>query len=291
LIMSDADIVRVLKTAFGKPIAITTRRRVGGGCIHHAERITTTIGDIFIKYNARHQDENFQAEADGLKTLADTKTLRVPTCIAISHSDHEACLILEWIDSKPKRADFWEQFGETLAHLHQHTNLHFGYKRDNFIGALPQRNKAHATWCDFFREERLMPMLRLALQERVLSPDEVRRVERLFPKLEALIPNESPALLHGDLWSGNFLIDERGLPVVIDPAVYFGHREAELAFMHLFGGFDKRLFEAYHRVFPLQADWQERMEVFNLYPLLVHVNLFGRSYWRQIETTLKKFGV
>lgn len=136
-----------------------------------------------------------------------------------------------------------------------------------------------------------MPMLRLALQERVLSPDEVRRVERLFPKLEALIPNESPALLHGDLWSGNFLIDERGLPVVIDPAVYFGHREAELAFMHLFGGFDKRLFEAYHRVFPLQADWQERMEVFNLYPLLVHVNLFGRSYWRQIETTLKKFGV
>jgi len=289
--MSDADITRILENALGKPIAITTRRRVGGGCIHHAERITTTIGDIFIKHNAAHHGENFQAEADGLQTLANTKTLRTPKCLAVSTSDHEACLILEWIDSKPKRADFWEHFGEALAHLHQHTNLHFGYKRDNFIGALPQRNKAHATWCDFFREERLFPMLQLAVEKRVLLPDEVRRVERVFPKLDALIPNEPPALLHGDLWSGNFLVDERGLPVVIDPAVYFGHREAELAFMHLFGGFDTRLFEAYHQVFPLEKRWRERIEVFNLYPLLVHVNLFGRSYWQEIETTLKKFGV
>jgi fructosamine-3-kinase len=132
--MSDADITRILENALGKPIAITTRRRVGGGCIHHAERITTTIGDIFIKHNAAHHGEKFQAEADGLQTLANTKTLRTPKCLAVSTSDHEACLILEWIDSKPKRADFWEHFGEALAHLHQHTNSHFGYKRDNFIG-------------------------------------------------------------------------------------------------------------------------------------------------------------
>ncbi len=289
--MSDDEIVRILETALGKPIVITHRRRVGGGCIHHAEQIQTTVGEFFIKHNARHHEENFQAEADGLKTLADTKTLRTPKCIAVSSSDREACLILEWIDSAPKRADFWEHFGEALAQLHQHTNTHFGYKRDNFIGALPQQNRPHTTWCDFFREERLFPMLQLAVEKRVLSPDEVRRVERLFPKLETLIPNEPPALLHGDLWSGNFLVDERGLPVVIDPAVYFGHREAELAFMHLFGGFDKRLFEAYHRVFPLEKRWRERIEVFNVYPLLVHVNLFGRSYWREIEAILKKVGV
>ncbi len=289
--MSDAEIAHVLETALGKRVLITSRKRIGGGCIHQAERIQTSIGEFFIKHNAAHYEKNFQAEADGLKTLADTKTLRTPKCIAVSKSNHTACLVLEWIESAPKRADFWGQFGEALARLHQHTDTHFGYKHDNFIGALPQRNRRHTNWCDFFREERLLPMLRLAVQKQVLSPNEAKRVEQLFPKLDALIPHESPALLHGDLWSGNFLVDECGLPVVIDPAVYFGHREAELAFMHLFGGFDERLFEAYDCVYPLETHWQERIELFNMYPLLVHVNLFGRSYWRRIEATLKKFGV
>ncbi len=289
--MSDSEIALALESALGKPHQIVRRRRIGGGCIHHAERIETNEGTYFIKHNKPTQYENFQAEADGLQTLAQTNTLRVPRVVAVAHSEHNAWLVLECIEAGAERKDFWEHFGETLARLHQHTQLAFGYKRDNFIGALPQQNRTHNTWSDFSREERLLPMIRLALQEGRLSSSEAKRLENLFPKLDALIPNEKPALLHGDLWRGNFLIDERGLPTVIDPAVYYGHREAELAFMNLFGGFDRRLFEAYHAIFPLEQDWRKRIGVFNVYPLLVHLNLFGRSYWREIDAILRTVGV
>lgn len=289
--ITDVEMAHALQSALGESVLLKRRSSLGGGCIHHAERIETSIGTYFIKHNTLEQLENFQAEADGLATLAETNTLRVPKVISVNQSTSCAYLILECIESKPQRSDFWEQFGRALAALHQHTQPNFGYKRDNFIGALPQRNRAHHTWSEFFREERLSPMIRLALQTQRLSHDEAKRIEKLFPKLDALIPNEAPALLHGDLWSGNFLVDERGLPTVIDPAVYYGHREAELAFMHLFGGFSERLFEAYQEVFPLERHWRERIGVLNLYPLLVHVNLFGRSYWGQVDMILKKVGV
>lgn len=289
--MTNSAIAQTIEAAFGTQVSIGSRERIGGGCIHHAERIETNLGTFFLKHNTHDHYENFQAEADGLQTLANTHTLCVPNNIAVATVNSTACLILEWIETGSERQDFWEQFGEALAELHQHSQDTFGYKRDNFIGALPQSNKSHTDWCEFFREERLLPMLRRALVQGRLSSEEVKRVERVFPKLELFIPAEPPALLHGDLWSGNFLVNQQGLPVVIDPAVYFGHREAELAFMQLFGGFDRRLFDAYNAVFPLESNWQERIGLFNLYPLLVHVNLFGRSYWRQIEVILKNLGV
>lgn len=289
--MSDAQIARVLESVFGKMVAIISREPLSGGCIHHAERVRTTFGEFFLKHNTPDQHENFQAEANGLKTLAETHTLRVPKCIAVSNTQPTAFLILEWIESGKKLSDFWEHFANALANLHRHTQPTFGYKRENFIGILPQRNRPHTTWCDFFREERLLPMLKLALRHQRLSLDDIKRVEQLFPKLETLIPDELPALLHGDLWSGNLLVDKHGLPVVIDPDVYYGHREAELAFMHLFGGFDARLFEAYNAVFPLETAWRKRIDLFNLYPLLVHLVLFGRSYWGQIDAALKKFSL
>lgn len=288
--MRELALASALEKRFGTPVSILRRNFVGGGCIHEAERVETNIGAFFVKHNDVSQRENFEAEADGLKTLAETKTLRVPNVIALSTTERDACLILEWIEPAPKRSDFWETFGASLAALHRHSRDTFGYHRSNFIGRLPQSNRACAKWSDFFREERLLPMIRLALKDGALSPSEAKRFERLFPKLDALVPNEPPALLHGDLWSGNYLVDERGLPVVIDPAVYYGHREAELAFMNLFGGFDERLFEAYHSAFPLERGWRERIGLFNLYPLLVHLNLFGRSYWSGIDVALKKFG-
>ncbi|MDW8438576.1 MAG: fructosamine kinase family protein [Chloroherpetonaceae bacterium] len=288
--MTDSDLARALESKLGKSVSILSRRRVGGGCIHRAERVETNVGTFFVKHNDASQRENFEAEADGLKVLAETATLRVPQVIAVLATERESALAMEFVSTAPMRSDFWEIFGERLARLHSHSRETFGYERDNFIGSLPQSNRAHAEWSDFFREERLSPMLRLALKTGNLSPSDARRFERLFPKLDGLIPNEKPALLHGDLWSGNYLVDERGMPVVIDPAVYFGHREAELAFMRLFGGFDERLFEAYHSAFPLERGWRERVALFNLYPLLVHLNLFGRSYWSAIDAALKKFG-
>ncbi len=288
--LTDVEMAYSLESALGKSVSLKKRVALGGGCIHNAERVEMNIGAFFVKHNDLSQRENFEAEADGLNALAETNTLRVPKLVGVATTERDACLILEFIDSAPKQPNFWEIFGESLARLHLCRRATFGYHRPNFIGALPQSNRAREKWSDFFREERLLPMIRLALKQGSLSPSEAKRFERLFPKLDALVPNETPALLHGDLWSGNFLIDERGLPTVIDPAVYFGHREAELAFMNLFGGFDERLFEAYQDVFPLERGWRERMGLFNLYPLLVHLNLFGRSYWGSIDVALKKFG-
>lgn len=289
--MLEAQLLRTLEQALQKSIHIIAQQPIGGGCIHRAMRVETQYGTYFVKHNAPHQYQNFQAEADGLNTLANTNTLHIPKVIATAQSSWHACLVLEWIETKPPRPNFWEHFGEALARLHQHTQPSFGYKRDNFIGALPQRNSAHATWNDFFREERLMPMIGLAQQKGHLSINEAKRLERLFPKLDEIIPNEKPALLHGDLWHGNFLIDQYGLPALIDPAVYYGHREAELAFMHLFGGFEPQLFEAYQRALPLEPAWRSRIGVFNLYPLLVHLNLFGRAYWEEINAVLKNLSL
>jgi fructosamine-3-kinase len=282
---------QVLSSHFGTSVQILRRVSLSGGSIHHAERLETSAGTFFVKHNHASHYENFLAEVDGLERLRQTRTLRVPQTILVTKESDTAYLVLEYLDAHPPAKNFWEHFGESLAALHRHQAEHFGYERDNFIGALVQRNTLHSSWSEFFIEERLSPMIARACRSGLLSASEAKRLEQLFPKLEQFFPDEPPALLHGDLWSGNFLSGPQGLPVVFDPAVYFGHREAEIAFMHLFGGFHERLFQAYHATFPLAPQWQARMDVYNLYPLLVHLNLFGRAYWSGIERTLRRFSL
>lgn len=278
-----------LSSHFGQRITILKCTHLSGGSIHHAAKVETSVGTFFVKHNTVQHHENFLAEADGLACLRATHTFAVPETLLVGATDHEAFLVLHYVEQGAASSAFWDTFGERLALLHRHSAAQFGYKQHNFIGALPQQNTWHRRWSEFFIEERLRPMLKRARQASLLSVHEVKRVERLFPALESFFPDEPPALLHGDLWSGNFLVGSEGLPVLFDPAVYFGHREAEIAFMHLFGGFSERLFEVYHAVFPLVPEWRARLEVFNLYPLLVHLNLFGRSYWSAIERTLRRF--
>jgi fructosamine-3-kinase len=275
-----------LEAAVGGKIA--GARPVGGGDINRADAVTLADGRrLFVKTNAREPAGMFEAEAHGLAWLAEARALRVPEVIA--HGP--GFLALELVVAAPPARDFDEQLGRGLAALHRFGAPRFGLDRDNFIGRLPQDNSPAPTprWADFYRARRLEPQLRRAADEGLASPRMRRGFERLFVELPALVgPEEPPARLHGDLWGGNLLCDDAGAPCLCDPAVYGGHREIDLAMMRLFGGFGARTFAAYAEAHPLAAGHGERVELYQLYPLMVHVNLFGGSYVSQVESLLER---
>jgi fructosamine-3-kinase len=222
------------------------------------------------------------AEADGLGALAHAGALRVPRVLACGVSAASAFLALEWIESVPGDAAAAECLGEGLARLHAAPGPRFGYARDNFIGRTPQANAWSENWAEFFREQRLRPQFRLAAQR----GDAAALTSRAEPLLEAvptLLAGHAPrpALLHGDLWAGNYLVASGGEPVIFDPAVYYGDREADLAMTRLFGGFAPDFYRAYRAVAPLPSGWQRRADLYNLYHLLNHANLFGGGYAQQ----------
>jgi fructosamine-3-kinase len=203
-------------------------------------------------------------------------------------ADHQL-LLLEWIDQRAPQPAFWKAFGEQLAGLHRISNSFYGFTTNNFMGSLPQANPPAASWPAFFIENRLQPQIKLAITKGLLSPGLVALFEKLIQQLGEFFNDEPPALLHGDLWSGNFMCSEKSQPVLVDPAVYYGHRSIDLAMTTLFGGFDKSFYEAYHFHHPLPNNYRQQWDICNLYPLLIHLNLFGGSYLGAIEATLKKY--
>jgi fructosamine-3-kinase len=231
----------------------------------------------------------FDVEANGLRQLKAMNTICIPDVLKIGESETEAFILMEYIGQSSPDKLFWETFGRQLAELHQNTSDKFGNDHDNYIGALPQSNVTHDHWADFFVLERLVPLVKMARDDERISQNQAMRFDKLYTKIESFFPPEKPAFLHGDLWSGNFLCNINGLPVLIDPAVYYGHREMDIAMTKLFGGFDTLFYDAYNRNFPLEKDWKKRIDLCNLYPLLVHLNLFGSSYLSDIESTLRHF--
>jgi fructosamine-3-kinase len=263
---------------------------VGGGSINDAWRLETEAGRYFLKTNsADRYPSMFAAEADGLRRLREAGPLRVPKVIATGEDHDDSYLLLEWVESGTKGPGFWAEFGRGLAQLHRHTQEHFGLQHDNYIGSLVQRNKQERDWPSFLIHQRLEPQLKVARDHKRVKAGMAFRFERLYRQLDKLFPPEPPALLHGDLWSGNFLCDPESRPVLIDPAVYYGHREMDLAMTRLFGGFDAEVYNAYHSEWPLEKGWEERVDLCNLYPLMVHVNLFGGNYADQVEGILRRF--
>ena len=274
----------------GQPVDIEQDVAIGGGSINDAYRLETNAGRFFVKVN--HADRFpsfFEAEADGLGRLREAGTIRVPEVIAMGEDHDDSYLLMTWVDGGTKTDAFWEAFGRSLAALHRRSDKNFGLERDNYIGSLKQANTRQATWADFFVHCRLEPLVKMARDRRKLGDGDVLRFERLYGQLAGLFPQEPPALLHGDLWSGNFICAKDSAPVLIDPAVYFGHREMDIAMSRLFGGFEPGFYTAYNDAFPLERGWEERVDLCNLYPLLVHVNLFGGGYVQQVQTILKRF--
>ena len=265
-------------------------KHVAGGSINAAYRFEVEGKPYFVKLNsAKRHPMMFELEANGLNGLQVDGAPRLPEVIANGYADDDAFLVLEWLESGNKQADFWETFGVQLAGLHKHTHKLFGWNEDNYIGSLFQSNSRMRHWTDFYIINRLDLQLEMAFDAGRLHQSISRMFNKLYPKLETFIPEEAPALIHGDLWSGNYLVGPQGEPVLIDPAVYYGHREIDLGMMQLFGGFSAEMYRAYDRAFPLQQGWQERIPIHQLYPLLVHVNLFGGGYVNQVENILRRF--
>jgi protein-ribulosamine 3-kinase len=292
--MLTASFLRGLETQLGKKLKQKLHIRrvspISGGSINHAARVDTTFGTFFLKANDAFQFPlMFDKEANGLKLLKSTNLFTIPEVILISEEEGLSFLILRHIESKLMIKDFWERFGTSLAKLHRLTSPRFGFNEDNYIGSLVQSNKEHNRWVDFFVEERLEKQLRLAINSGKLNNSDSDLFRRVFINYENMISNEPPTMLHGDLWSGNFMTGTDGEPCLIDPAVYYGHREMDISMSKLFGGFDDKFYEAYNIEYTLALGFEERIDIHNLYPLLVHVNLFGGQYISQVRGILKKF--
>lgn len=289
--MSWKDLVRKkLEEVTGETAELLSVSPVGGGDINEAYRFETTLGTYFVKKNSSSRfPQMFEKEALGLKILADAEEIPVPEVMTCDETGEEAFLIMKYIPPGTKSTDFWETFGRRLAALHRHTDEMFGLDHDNYIGSLHQSNRRHRSWTDFFREERLQFQVKMARDAGRIDSDTIRKFERFYQKLEDIFPVEPPALIHGDLWGGNFIVNPEGEAVIIVPAVYYGHREMDLGMSQLFGGFHHEFYEAYNRHYPLEPGWQKRLDYCNLYPLMVHVNLFGGGYLGSVKSILKRF--
>ena len=279
-----------LRTLFEKQVLISEIQFIGGGCINEACSLKTNIGKYFIKYNSASEYPGmFEKEAAGLKMLAATNTLTIPEVISSGESGKYTYLLLQQIENGIPGRNFWNDFGTKLADLHRSTSDYLGLDDDNYIGSLVQKNNPHPDFYSFFISQRIEPQLKEARNKGAFSQSETRYFDSLFNTLHNVIPIEKPALIHGDLWSGNYMVTANGLPCLVDPAVYYGHREADIAMTLLFGGFQPEFYLAYNQAWPMEKDWQKRMDIFNLYPLLVHVNLFGGSYVRQVMQIIRQF--
>lgn len=265
-------------------------RSVSGGSINKCFQIAYSKESFFLKVNSAVKFPNmFIAEAEGLKQIGLTNTIQVPKVICYGVSNGEQYLVLEWIEHGINNASAQKEMGRNLAQLHKNTQLQFGLDHDNYMGSLTQTNKRNSSWSEFFINERLMPQVEFAKHRNLLSNRVLEQFEILYKRLDFLFPLEIPALVHGDLWSGNYLINYLNKPVLIDPAIFYAHREVDIAMTTLFGGFQQTFYDSYHEMFPLQEGWKERLDLWNLYPLLIHVNLFGQSYVSQLMTILNRF--
>lgn len=271
------------------PIVLRHINPQGGESINESFKIETSSGNFFLKRNDRLLYPNmFVKEAEGLNLLKQNCTIHIPDVISVGEYENYQFLILRFIDKGLAGKTFWEDFGNGLAQLHKHSQTEFGLTQNNYIGSLPQQNKPQKDWTTFFIQERLQPMVAYALTHKKLSHAHYDRFQLLYKKIENFFPEEKPSLLHGDLWNGNFMANADGHPVIFDPAVYYGHREMDIAMTKLFGGFHEKFYSSYHETYPLNDGWEERIKICNLYPLLVHVNLFGGSYKSEVETILNQ---
>ena len=280
---------------FGNGLKIVGRLQVYGGDINQAYRLMLSDGSsVFMKSNTAKNLPFFGAEAKGLEALRQTGTIGVPKVIAMGSDKNMSFLLMEYLEAAPKLESYWKVFGRELAALHRADCSQltadglFGFCEDNYIGAAPQKNTPMTKWVDFFRECRLLPQFRMA--DRYFDSGTRKLCTKLTDHLDSYLPEpEFPSLIHGDLWSGNSAPGPDGKAWIFDPAAYVGHNEAELAMTELFGRCPEEFYRAYNEITPIDSGYRDRRDLYNLYHLLNHLNLFGSSYLGSVKQILSRY--
>lgn len=274
------------KIAIQNELELISSEALFGGDINSVYRLETDKGEFVVKCNdAQKFPGMFHVEHKGLELLRETKSFIIPEVVTNNQVEDTAYLLMEYLPSGKKTDVFWRDFGEKLAQLHKTTSSTYGLDHDNYIGSLPQYNSKHNNAAEFYILQRLEPQFKMAVDKGF----SFTRLEAFYTIISREIPEEPSALVHGDLWNGNYMVSSRGVAVLIDPAVAFAPREMDLAMMQLFGGFPAEVFEVYNENYPLEYDWKNRTSLWQLYYLLVHLNLFGEGYLHQVEAVLRKY--
>ena len=264
---------------------------IKGGDINDAFRLESFDKKYFLKVNSANNFPHlFKKEARALEAIKKTKTFSVPKVVNVGEAGKDfQYLLLEWMETSTPTVVNWENLGKNLAKLHQNTSKQFGWSEDNYIAIVVQPNSLTDSWSEFYAKNRIMPMMKLLQNKQLINSKQIKSAENLCKQLNSIFPEEKPALLHGDFWNGNILANKKGEFSVIDPAIYYGHREMDLAIAKLFGGFDDVFFDAYHENNPLSPNFEERLPIAQLFPLLIHAYLFEGYYVKDVQTILKKF--
>ena len=299
------SIAKAIITLYGENVHLERGFPVQGGDINKSYGISLSNGNVlFMKANEKNNVDYFIKESNSLKAIADTKTIATSKVLGLGTEDGEevgySFLLLDFVELGNLDEKFWEKFAENLSKMHKaetssfipkedhEKGLIFGFYEDNYIGRTKQINTPKKNWIDFFRENRLEPQFKMA--ENHFSSEEIKLVHKLLEKLDSfLVEPEKPSLLHGDLWAGNVMCDTKPQAMLIDPACYVGHPEADIAMTELFGGFSGRFYEAYKSTGLLQPNYADRRDLYNLYHLLNHLNMFGKSYFSAVKAILEKY--
>lgn len=267
-------------------VSFSSIKALYGGSINEVFKLEGEGKNFVLKVNKSSAfPKMFEKEVVGLNLLRSTKTFAVPEVIKTGEFEDFSFLVMDFVQEGDVTATFWEDFARQLAGLHQFSSSQFGATEDNYIGSLLQFNKNEDNAADFYIRQRLTPQFQLAKE----NGFQFEELNLFFDRIRTIIPDEPPALIHGDLWSGNYLVGENNTAYLIDPAVSYGIREMDLAMMKLFGGFPASIFEEYNRLFPLKLGFENRIELWQLYYLLVHLNLFGQSYLSSVQRIIQKY--
>lgn len=262
-------------------------QRCSGGDINQAVRLQTAGADYFVKWHTKSPPEMFPLEAKGLRLLAGATDLKIPAVIAAN--DDPAYLVLEWLEQGRKTQATDVALGEGLAALHLNHAEQHGLDHDNYIALLYQPNTQTGSWAFFYGEQRIRAQMNIARKANKLSSGLEQDLETLINRLPQLVPETEASLMHGDLWGGNVMVLEGGHPAIIDPAVYYGHREVELAMTELFGGFSREFYDAYNSVYPIDKGYNQRRSLYQLYPMMTHMNLFGGGYTSRVQSIVRQY--
>ena len=291
----DQFVAKTIREIYGKDVYVKDYSPVAGGDINEAYLLELSTDErVFLKRNYVKGEDFFKAEAAGLAAIASTNTIDTAKVLATGYDGRSAYLLLEYIETGSRQGKFWEVFGKRLARMHRADtsailpNHRFGFTSDNYLGGSVQNNTPNDSWIEFFRENRLGIQFKMAWN--LFDDADRKRITKLLDWLDnLLVEPRFPSLLHGDLWNGNFMVASAGKPVLIDPAVYVGHFEADLAMTELFGGFSSAFYDSYREENLIPDGYEDRKDLYNLYHLLNHLNLFGGSYLSSVIRVVRKY--